>query len=348
MTMDAPAKTGPNEQKAPSTAEAASPKPEARVPRLRDYVALVPLLLLSVALSLWLGLHARKFLAWFGGSVGLGVLFPIVWKALPKQTTDTAWASFSGLFRSRTLATALWVACAAFLAVTLLVSSIQMTTTDVSAPLTMYRYTVADAAEPAPVAPPAVDSLRLGKLNPSGGFFVPWPFGRRAWVGTSAQRQSREVRIYPWIPVRLTYPDDFGAPAMLAVLPTGSLLEEIGKAEPPRLIVRSDSGAGSVIAEDTLRTHKAIVFSFAASQPVDSIARRTWLDAAQSRLHADSVGAAQFVDELFPIRPRRTSRPIASGERVRVVLIAHPGDTLASDTVTLQSSLSHVFLRRRP
>jgi len=203
--------------------------------------------------------------------------------ALPKQTTDTAWASFSGLFRSRTLATALWVACAAFLAVTLLVSSIQMTTTDVSAPLTMYRYTVADAAEPAPVAPPAVDSLRLGKLNPSGGFFVPWPFGRRAWVGTSAQRQSREVRIYPWIPVRLTYPDDFGAPAMLAVLPTGSLLEEIGKAEPPRLIVRSDSGGGAVIAEDTLRTNKAIVFSFAASQPVDSIARRTWLDATQSR-----------------------------------------------------------------
>jgi hypothetical protein len=348
MTTDAPAKPGGSGQSTTPPGDLGPPKTETRAATLRDYVALVPLLILSVALSLWLGLHARRFLAWFGGSIGLGVLFPFVWKALPKQTTDSAWASFSGLFRSRRLATALWIACAAFLVITLLVSTIQVTTTDVSAPLTMYRYTVADAGEAAPVAPPAADSLRLGKLNPSGAFFIPWPFGRRAWVGTSAQRQSREVRAYPWVPVRLTYPDDFGAPAMLAVLPTGSLLDEIGKPQPPRLILRSDSASGSLIAEDTLRTHKAVVFSFAASLPADSTARRTWMDATQTRLHADSTAAVQFVDELFPIRARKTRRPLAAGERIRVALIGESGDTLASDTLTLQSSLPHVFLRRRP
>ena len=348
MTMDAPARPGQPEQKPTGPTDAGPPKPDTRVFKLREYVALVPLLLLSAALSFWLGLHAKKFLGWFGGSVGLGFLFPFVWKALPKQTTDSAWASFSGLFRSRKLANGLWIAFGTFIAVTLMVSTLQVTATDVTTPLTMYQYLAPQGGQAAPVVAIPVDSLRVAKANPSGSFFVPLPFGKRAWVATSGQRQSKEVRIYPWIPARVMYPDDFAAAATLAVLPTGSLLDEIGKPDPPRLIIRSDSASGSVLAEDTLRTHKAVVFSFAASLPADSLVRRAWVDAAQARLHADSAAAAQFVSELFPPRARKTGRPLVTGERVQVILVGSAGDTVASDTVTLQSSLPHVFLRRRP
>jgi len=174
------------------------------------------------------------------------------------------------------------------------------------------------------------------------------PFGKRGWVATSGQRQSREVSVYPWIPARVVYPDDFASAATLAVLPTGSLLDEMGKPQPPRLILRSDSASGSVLAEDTLGTNKAVVFSFGGAMPADSVTRRAWLDAVRVRLGADSSGAAEFVNELYPARPRKTGRPLVSGERLQILLVGQAGDTVASDTVTLQSSLSHVFLRRRP
>ena len=349
MTMDAPAKPGPPEHKTTGPADAGPPKPDTRVYKLREYVALLPLLLLSAGLSIWLGLHAKKLLAWYGsGGVLLGVLFPIVWKAIPKATTEGAWSWFSGLFRSRALANALWMVFAAFIAATLLVSTLQVTATDLTTPLTMYRYTVPSGGQAAPLVSVPVDSLRVAKASPSGSFFVMTPFGKRAWIATSGQRQSKEVRVYPWIPTRVMYPDDFASAATLAVLPTGSLLDEIGKPQPPRLIVATDSASGSVLAEDTLATHKAVVFSFGAAMPADSLTRRAWMDAVRVRLGADSAGATQFVNELFPVRPRKTGRPLASGERLRVFLVGQAGDTVASDTVTLQSSLSHVFLRRRP
>lgn len=349
MTMDAPAKPGPPEQKTATGPDAGPPKPDTRVYRLREYVALVPLLLLSAGLSFWLGLHAKKLLAWYGsGSVLLGVLFPVVWKALPKATTESAWASFTGLFRSRRLANVLWAVFAVFITMTLLVSTLQITATDISTPLTMYRYAAPGGGQAAQLVAIPTDSLRVAKANPSGTFFVMAPFGKRAWVATSGQRQSKEVRVFPWKPARVLYPDDFATAATLAVLPTGSLLEAIGQPQPPRLIIRSDSAAGPVLAEDTLRTNNAVVFSFAASVPADSVTRRAWMDATLMKLRADSGSAAEFVDELFPARPRKTARPLMAGERLQILLVGQAGDTVASDTITLQSSLSHVFLRRRP
>lgn len=331
----------------------AQPQPvELPTPRLRELRAVAPLFALDVLVGTWVGLHARWAIEWVAANVALGALAVLLWNVLPNATTDDARREFALALRSRKLARLLWGTVVAFVALTAFVSTVQISSPGLAgsqAPVTVHLYDQEIGSALGAGATPA-DSVRLMEGDQHHSIMV-WtsPLGRRLWLATSPRVRTRPLRVMPWVPEQVVYPVDFAGPATLSVLLWGTLIPDVSSRPRPRIVIISQAAppGSAPLAEDTVGTMGGLLFSDAEPPAPDSATRARWIANIQSRVHADTAAASQIVGEWTHTRWIPTRRALHTGDRLRVALVAASGDTLASDTLTLTSPASDVYLDRR-
>jgi hypothetical protein len=302
---------------------------------------LVPFAVLCLLVGVWSEGHTVGWLV--GGALALVLAllrFLSTW--LSKGTVESFRDDVENALRSRRVSRILWGLVAVFLVFTAVVSTVNVESADVPGPVMVYRVDDSRGSVSAEAADPT-DSVRLDQLHTERRFrvLIP-PWGAHTWFYTSTQRRSSVVRVVPWLRKSLVYPDDFEALVIAAVLPMGNLMPEL----PLRLVVRSDDGLATTLADDTLRSIQAVLFSFVKPASPDPATRRRWTEQVSSRLGVDTSEVAPLVADWMQARWVKTRRPLREGERIRVILTAPRGDTLASDTVTLIPPSSDVILRR--
>jgi hypothetical protein len=201
-----------------------------------------------------------------------------------------------------------------------------------------------------PDAPPDVRAqIELTRANPSNSFLVPiLPIGRSQWLRTSVEDRSAPFRLYPVIPRKLRYPDDFPPAKSVAILPTGNFLGDLSS--PPHLIVRGDGGRGDTLAVDSLVRIESLILSVATRTTIDTAAMRPkWEKTVRERFRELPPESVQdLVGTWMPYRSVPTKRAFRKDEHIGIVVLTSAGDTLAADSVTLATQTSDVILTRRP
>lgn len=320
------------------------PVAASQVPRLREFVVLLPLLVIDVVLFVWLRRHYHVALTLGSVNVVFG-LFLAAWKFLPDETVKGARLEFTRAMSSRRWSRILWIVFGVILCGSLFFSSVHVEADSPSAPVIVYRFDESRGSEdPART----LDSVRLDRQNGHRHFhlFTP-PTGRRFWLQTSTYRRSAVFSVRPWSAVSLSYPEDFSSVVSLAMLPAANFLTAINRAGALRVVVSSDSSSATKLAEDTIRDIHGLILSFAQPPPADSAARIRWLRLASSEFDVDTAAVGAMVNDWMRYRWMPAGRVLTVGERLRIVVLTTEGDTLSADTLTLSKPLSDVIVHRR-
>lgn len=189
---------------------------------------------------------------------------------------------------------------------------------------------------PDSVAVARSDSLRLNRLTtPVYHSLWIWPWGRQVWLYSRTSVSFRDWKVYPWIPLRLQYPDDFVPMAAVAVLPAPSTLMHLHDAG-IRLVLRDRDGTDTVAVE-TLDEH-GFLAAFAPPGPLPPEVRARWRQAL-SAIDPDT----SFVN---PVLRRweagdwiRTRRPLQKGDSLTWEIRAAAGAALASGRLGLNDAV---------
>jgi hypothetical protein len=227
-----------------SAAPAISGHVPASGPRLHAEIrALGVILALDLLIGIWLALHTRgaitTYLAPQLPAIGIGAL---CWGFLP----DAPKKAF-GEWLARKLAAPLvyWlvILCGAGgLGASLFVSTVIVQSVDPGVSTTIYivRGTSTEADRE---AVNQANELRLNRLtNPQRKHFWITPLGQHVWAHTPTHVSVADLRVIPWIPTVLQYPDDFERMVVVHLLPDDATLPKLDRGDVRLSMKAADDG----------------------------------------------------------------------------------------------------------
>src|SRR5215208_135939 len=191
--------------------------------------ALVWLLALDLAGGLWLHAHTDWLRETLLAQVPLIGAIGLVWGVFPNSWRDrfgTRLAEWLALPR------AVWAFRGAFVLIllgSLTCSTVRVTAVDPDQPATRLALVTNDAGSPDSALNDPSHSERLSRTTSPQLLRVWLPLARKAAV-YSPSHVSRSLRVWPWLPVQLNYPDGFERMVTVAIVLD---VDEWGSLRPP-------------------------------------------------------------------------------------------------------------------
>jgi hypothetical protein len=281
--------------------------------------ALALILVIDLAIGLWLKLHDPDNLALFflvnAPVIGIG---SALWGLFPKAEQESASNWLSHRLGSPTTIRLLLVLSAVLLLVSLFFSSIEINLVD---PGTAASVMVVRGSQDRPdsVAVRAADTIRLNRLTtPARSVVRVNPLGSKLWLYSATLTSYHDLRLWPWVPARFQYPDDFVPLAAIAVLPWDTLAMRLR--DSLWLTLRQGSRIGPVLSRALLDRPGFTVGYFAPARPSPLVLQR-WSDSLLSVISSpDTARRRAYVEDQVGRWARGrwvvASRPIRVGEDV--------------------------------
>jgi hypothetical protein len=319
----------------------------------RELRLLAALLFLDLLLGIWLQLHAPQWVAVFLAHLPVLGVAAAAWGLVP----DGSKAWFRELIQ-RGLAhpVASWIAfglAALLCASTAFCSSVHVAAGD-SAVRTRIRLVSGTANLGDSAALRSAASRPLNRLTSPVSYTLRMsPFGKRLWL-YDGRLASASHRVVPWVPFRLTYPDDFDTLATLVAVTAPAFLQLVHDT-PPVLTIRDGNDPSIVLGAAPVTGVGGVAFGFPDITRPDS-------DDAVLRSKAQSYfvsGSATPTAEEASTRDRNvagtirlwvgvrktlTRRPLVVRDLVRWELRQNDGALLKADTLRITHATSYLFL----
>lgn len=304
--------------------------------------ALGAVLALDFLLGLWLTLHAEaRLAAYLAPQVPAIGLAAVAWGFLPAEPKKAfgAWLARNLAHRG-----VFWSAIALGfmgLVASAVVSTAIVESVDPGAATTIrvVRGTPQRVDSAAWAASP---ELRLNRLTtPQSHHLFISPLGTRVWVHTDRQVSAGNPRLFPWVPTRLQYPDDFERMVTIEVLPSDTTLTKLA-VDSIVLELSADDGSGEMIARVLLKEGSTRI-AFIEPPPLD----RSTIDSWRALL-AETSADPGFVDPMIETWMRtewaRASRPMRVDETIRYTVFGPSDERLDEGVLSLADAVTRLSL----
>jgi hypothetical protein len=270
-----------------------------------------------------------------------------LWGLFPKPEQEAAGSWISARLSSPTTVRILLAISAGLLLVSVFFSSIEIVLVDpnVSASVMVVRGSQDD---PDTTAVQQADTIRLNRVTtPAHRVIRVNPMGSRVWLHSATLTSFHDLRLWPWLPVRFQYPDDFVPLAAIAVLPADTLAMRINKGL--WLTLRQGSPIGPVYSRTLLTRSGFRVGYFEPGRPSPEVLQR-WSDSLLVlTVIADTNRRRKYVEG--EVRRWATgawvmaSHPIRVGEDVFWEVRDRSDSLRAQDKLRVTDAISDLNLR---
>jgi hypothetical protein len=329
----------------PGWAVTSSGPPVQLTPALR---ALGLILVVDVAIGLWLKLHDPDNLALFflvnAPVIGIG---SALWGLFPKTEQETASNWVGARLSSPTMRRVLLVLSAGLLLASLFFSSIEIDLVDPGAAASV-MVVRGSQDHPDSVAVRTADTIRLNRLTtPAHAVVRVSPLGSRLWLHSATHTSFQDLHLWPWVPARFQYPDDFVPLAAISVLPGDTLTMRLG--DSLWLTLHQGSRIGPVYGRALLKPSGFTVGFFEPSRPPPAVLQR-WSDSLLAvTIAPDTARRRRYVDGQVRLWAKgawvAASHPIRVGEDV-FWEVRDPSDSLhAEGKLRVTDAISDLHLR---
>jgi hypothetical protein len=301
------------------------------------------LLALEIAAGFWFSLNWPPGMSVFLSQLPAFGAVGVVWGFLPHEPKDAFGAWFAERLRRPTV----WITTTALLVLAIVASCFVNTVAVVGAPddpTWIYRHTgLPEVAlnDTVPVAISDADRKRLRRGTDALYFWtMTSPVGRSVWMSSPSRLTPDAVRVLPWRPTTLRYPDDFETPVVLAALPGSKALLEVKSPTPLRLLI-VEAGTGDTLALTKIDAAGAMLFAFLPSSLPDSVPV-TW----QREAARFDSSTAQQVMQLWKTQAgaRTVRRPLRVNERLRVSALDVSGNVVWTEEAILRGANSTILV----
>ena len=303
-------------------------------PEFRTFAAL---LLLIVMVGAWLSLHTELAPA--------AILPPLLgiatagWAVLPASTKEYLRTQLAERLRKPAVFRAVLLLVALALVGSGFYSSVFLRTSDpeVSTTVSVVR---GSQLHPDPAALKEATQVRLNRVTtPTHRRFWISPLGTRVWLYSPVHVSLKDYTMWPWLPAKLVYPDDFARMVTVAILPDPDLMPDLVHRD-MTLVVREQSAEGGLLGADTLDQNGFLLSFTDPGSPTSADTARWhgWL--TQNRPGAGDKAVARILGLWHATKWIRAVRSLVRGDvvywevRAGADSVAGRGTLVLADVVT--------------
>ena len=309
--------------------------------------ALAAFLVFDLIGGIWLALHYPPGMSLFLSQVPVVGIAGAVWGFLPDPQKDMLGRWLAGVLRLRAVFSFMVLILGGLAALTFVLATVRVDAVE-SDVATMLWLVPGSQREVDQGHRTVLDSARLNRLTTPHFFFVFLsPTGRRVWLHSSTHITARDLRIRPWLPNRLQYPDDFTPMTAIAVLPSPQSFPVLASHQSVTLVLRDlyrDDTLGIATIKADLRGQ---MVTFTEPGPPTADVRQRWRQLLTEIFGDDPAdssninGALGFWDKAKWVRSRR---PFVPDDSVRWDIRTTKGDSLAAGRLGLNHGITDLVL----
>lgn len=307
-------------------------------------------LFLDLLVGIWLHLHAPQWITWFLTHIPVLGLAAAAWGIASDEGKDRFRAAVQRLLQHRRSSQGLVAIAGAFVLFTAFCSSVQVRALDSGVRTRLRLVDGRPSRDELPALRSAPSRIFNHLTNPVTFSVAILPIGRRMWV-YDGRLASAPHLVAPWVPTRLTYPDDFDTLATLMVLPPPQMTGELQNFT-PTLTIRDGHDTSIVLASAQLS--RGLAFGFPDVSRGDSADARLRAKAAAYHLKdarerdstaagASSANVAVTMQLWTPAEVVLTRRPLVVNDLLRWELRKQNGRTI-TDTIRIAHATEYLFL----
>lgn len=297
------------------------------------------LLLFEIATGLWFALNWPPGMSVFLSQLPAFGAVGVVWGFLPHEPKD----AFGAWLAERLRRPVVWMSIVALLVIVILASCFVNTVAVIGAPDDP-TFIDRHIGVPEVSLNEAISDTDRKRLRRGTNALYFWtltsPVGRNVWLSSPTRLTPDAVRVLPWRPTTLRYPEDFETPVVLAALPGSKALLDVKSTTPLRLLI-VEAGTGDTLAMTNIDAPGAMLFAFLPTSLPDSIPAGWHGEAARF----DSSTAHEVL-QLWKSQagPRSVRRPFRVNERVRVSAVDASGKVVWTQEVILHGPNSTILV----